>query len=71
MSNRIHIAYNATTGEVLTSSNGNNLNRRVKRIERWNIEHGYGRGKWVFAHGNPATVWNGRLASKFAMPLPF
>ena len=45
-----HIAYNTTTGEVLTTTTGNALKRRVEREKRWNIAHGYPAGKWHFAH---------------------
>ena len=61
MTNRTHAAYNIATGEVLTSNHANHLRRRVKKIERWNIEHGYGHGKWVFAHGKD---WADKLARK-------
>lgn len=61
MTNRIHAAYNIATGEVLTSNHMRHLNRRVKRIERWNRAHGYGAGRWVFAHG---AGWAEKLAHK-------
>lgn len=52
--NAKHIAYNTLTGEVMMTNRANHLKRWVARTERWNIAHGYGTGKWVFAHGNNA-----------------
>jgi hypothetical protein len=52
---------NIITGEVLTSTHANTLKRRVKRNTAWDIAHGYGKGKWIFAHG---TGWQNRLAEK-------
>ena len=49
--NNRHAAYNVTTGEILTSSTGNALKRHIASNEKWNCQHGYGRGKWVFGHG--------------------
>jgi hypothetical protein len=51
MTNSRHATYNILTGEIITSSTGNALKRRVAIIEKWNREHGYGKGKWVFSHG--------------------
>lgn len=45
-----HIAYNSTTGEVLSASTGNALKRKVEREKRWNIAHGYPSGSWTFSH---------------------
>ena len=45
-----HAAFNLTTGEVLTTNHANTLKRSVKRNTAWNVAHGYGKGKWVFAH---------------------
>ena len=61
MTNRTHVAYNIATGEALASNHVNNLNRRVKRIERWNRANGYPAGRWVFAHG---ADWAEKLARK-------
>lgn len=47
-----HWAINLRTGEVLGSSTGNALRRHIQRNERWNIAHGYGKGKWRFHHGS-------------------
>ena len=52
MNTRTHAAFNLITGEVLTTNHGRHLKRRVAQVERWNLQHGYGAGKWVFAHGN-------------------
>lgn len=46
-----HVAYNLVTHEVLFSNHSNALKRRVAQIEHWNIANGYGKGKWIFAHG--------------------
>lgn len=61
MTNCTHAACNITTGEVHASNNANYLNRIVKCVERWNIEHGYAAGRWVFAHG---ADWAEKLARK-------
>ena len=61
MSKRTHAAYNITTGEVLTSTSRSSLKRRVKLLERWSVENGYGAGRWVFAHG---ADWAEKLAYK-------
>lgn len=47
-----HIAYNIVTGEVITTTRGNHLKRLVARNQAWDIAHGYGKGKWMFAHGS-------------------
>ena len=56
-----HAAMNIITGEVLTSTHGNTLKRRVKRNTAWDIAHGYGRSEWVFAHGSD---WQSKFANK-------
>ena len=58
-----HAAYNLITGEVLVTSRSNHLKRWVARTNRWDIAHGYGAGRWVFAHG---ANWRDKLASKLA-----
>lgn len=63
MYTRTHAAANTITGEVLTCNHGRHLKRRVAQIERWNLRHGYGSGKWVFAHGSD---WGAKLGQKFA-----
>ena len=62
MNTRTHAAANIITGEVLTSNHRNALRRRVAQIERWNLRHGYGSGRWVFAHGSD---WGSKLGQKF------
>lgn len=47
-----HIAYNIITGEVLMTARGNRLKRWIARNQAWDIAHGYGKGKWRFAHGS-------------------
>ena len=61
MTNRNHIAYNLLTGEVLMSTRSNHLKRWVARTSAWDIANGYGKGKWVFAHGQDAES---RIAAK-------
>lgn len=56
-----HAALNLTTGEVLTASHSNHLKRRVARNTHYDIIHGYGASKWVFAHGEN---WADILAAK-------
>ena len=58
---RIHCAYNAVTGEVLTTNHANHLKRWVRRINHWNALHGYPVGAWVFAHGKD---WQSLLSAK-------
>ena len=62
----MHAAFNITTCEVITCSTGNGLKRRVAAVERWNNIHGYGRGEWVFAHGNK---WGDILGAKYSKRL--
>jgi hypothetical protein len=50
MENFKHIAYNLTTGEVITTTTGNALKRRVRDCNRWAIRYGYPVGEWRFAH---------------------
>ena len=57
-----HAAMNLITGEVLTSTHANTLKRRVKRNTAWDIANGYGKGKWVFAHGKN---WQEIFANKY------
>lgn len=65
-----HLAYNTTTGEVLTTTNGNYLKRWVKRHtdndRKWakaNRIH-LPRYKWVFAHGKDYTDCCAKLAAR-------
>ena len=51
MENFKHIAYNLTTGEVITTTTGNALKRRVRDCNHWAIRYGYPVGQWRFAHG--------------------
>lgn len=50
MENFKHVAYNTATGEVLMTTTGNALKRRVKETNAWAIRYGYPVGKWQFAH---------------------
>lgn len=45
-----HVAYNIETGEVITTAKSNHLKRCVKQANRWNVQHNYPLGKWLFAH---------------------
>lgn len=51
---RKHVAYNPTTGEVLECNSGNQLKRWVARTNRWDLANGYGRNRWIYAHGKDA-----------------
>lgn len=52
-----HLAYNTTTGEILTTNRSNHLKRWVKRHDindrKWFAAHGLPcpPSRWVFAHG--------------------
>jgi hypothetical protein len=52
-----HLAYNLTTGEVLTTNHGNHLKRWVARHtandRKWAKRYGVAlpHYRWVFAHG--------------------
>ena len=50
MKNFKHIAYNLTTGEVITTTTGSHLKRKVKENNAWAIRYGYPVGEWRFAH---------------------
>ena len=50
MENYKHIAYNLTTGEVIMTTTGNHLKRKVRECNRWAIAWGYPIGRWIFAH---------------------
>ena len=52
MENYRHIAYNSTTGEVIMTTRGNHLKRKVKKSNAWAIRYDYPVGKWRFAHGS-------------------
>ena len=45
----LHCAYNLTTGEVLSCSNGNHLKRCVRIITNNDYKYGV-RSEWVFCH---------------------
>lgn len=45
-----HVAYNIETGEIITTTKSNHLKRCVKQANRWNVQHSYPLGKWLFAH---------------------
>lgn len=47
----LHAAFNLATGEVIATNRANHLKRRVARNTAWNVAHGYGAGRWIFAHG--------------------
>ena len=57
-----HAAMNLITGEVRTTNHSNHLKRCVKRSSAWDVRHGYGAGKWVFAHGEN---WREILGAKY------
>jgi hypothetical protein len=65
-----HLAYNLTTGEVLTTTNGNYLKRWVKRHtendRKWFAEQGkeLPRYRWVFAHGGSYTDCIAKLTAR-------
>ena len=45
-----HIAYNAITGEIISTNNGRCLKKRVAEANKWSIKLGYPVGKWFFSH---------------------
>lgn len=49
MKTQRHCAYNLTTGEVLTCSNGNHLKRCVAIVSRNDYHYGI-RSEWIFSH---------------------
>lgn len=49
MKTQRHCAYNLTTGEILTCSNGNHLKRCVAIVSRNDYRYGV-RGEWIFGH---------------------
>lgn len=51
----MHAAYNLTTGVVMiVEGSGNQFKRYVAMEGRWDITHGLGKSRWVFAHGKDA-----------------
>ena len=50
MENYKHIAYNLTTGEVIMTTTGNHLKRKVRECNDWARYCGYPVGEWRFAH---------------------
>ena len=46
----LHCAYNLTTGEIITTNNGNFLKRRVHFVNTVSRELGYPVGQWIFGH---------------------
>ena len=58
-----HAAMNLITGEVITANRSSHLKRCVARRTRYDVAHGFGAGKWVFAHSKD---WGNALYSKFA-----
>ena len=52
---RMHWAYNPFTGEVMGSSHGNNLKRRVKETSRYYVRDIP--NCWLFAHGTQEQAW--------------
>lgn len=58
-----HAAMNLDTYEVITTNHVNHLRRLVEKRASWDVAHGYGRGRWVFAHG---VDWGSKLAAKLA-----
>ena len=46
----LHCAYNLTTGEVISCSNGNHLKRCVAIITKNNYRDGITYNEWVFCH---------------------
>lgn len=65
-----HLAFNQTTGEVLTTNRANHLKRWVARHtasdKKWAKAHGVslGASKWVFAHGGSYTDCVAKLAER-------
>ena len=51
----MHAAYNLTIGEILESPYGNRLKRWVAETNRLNKALGFGKGRWIFAHGKDAV----------------
>jgi hypothetical protein len=67
-----HLAYNLTTGEVLTTNHANHLKRWVARHtksdRKWAKAHGVtlGASKWLFAHGATYTDCVAKLTARKA-----
>ena len=65
-----HLAYNLSTGEVLTTNRANHLKRWVARHtandRKWAAAHGESLPcyRWVFAHGNSYTDCCAKLAMR-------
>lgn len=65
-----HLAYNLTTGEVLTTNHGSHLKRWVKRHDancrKWFEAQGQvcPPNRWVFAHGKDYTDCIAKLTAR-------
>jgi hypothetical protein len=64
-----HLAYNAATGEVLTTNRANYLKRWVARHTANDLAWGKANGvtiahKWVFAHGGTYTECIAKLTAR-------
>ena len=52
-----HIAYNLTTGEIVTCETASYLKKMVSQITKVNRAWGFHSNKWVFSH-------NGKVSQK-------
>ena len=64
-----HLAYNAATGEILTTNHANHLKRWVAHHTANDLAWGKANGvkiphKWQFAHGRDYTECGAKLATR-------
>ena len=51
-----HAAYNLTPGEIIMIvGSGNSFKRRIASVQRCDHALGYGKGRWIWAHGKDAV----------------
>ena len=65
-SERIHAAYNITTGEVLTATTNSALKAAVRRTHYLDLQGYEIESKWMFAHGRDyGEKIHNRLVKKY------